>query len=48
MKPTYKGKSAKEWFKLHEVMRRDFGRLLKELQPLRRFKHVGTEPSLTK
>lgn len=27
---TYKGKSAKQWFGLHEVMRKDFGRILKE------------------
>lgn len=30
MKDTYKGKTAKEWFKLHEVMRRDFKRVLGE------------------
>ena len=32
MNNTHKGKTAKEWFKLHEVMRRDFGRLLREKQ----------------
>lgn len=26
----YKGKTAKEWFKLHEVLRRDVARLVKE------------------
>ncbi len=26
----YKGKTAKAWFKLHEVMRRDFRRVLRE------------------
>ena len=28
----YKGKTAKEWFKLHEVMRKDFKRVLAQKQ----------------
>jgi len=28
---TYKGKTAKHWYKLHEVMRKDFSRVLGEL-----------------
>jgi hypothetical protein len=26
----YKGRTAREWFNLHEVMRKDFGRLVEE------------------
>jgi hypothetical protein len=28
---THQGKTAKQWFKLHEVMRKDFGRLLAKI-----------------
>jgi len=35
MSETYKGKTAKEWFKLHEVMRKDFKRVLAEKQKIK-------------
>jgi hypothetical protein len=32
---SYKGKTAKEWYKLHEVMRKDFSRILAEKEASR-------------
>lgn len=33
---TYQGKTAEEWFRLHEVMRADFGRVLTERDAARK------------
>jgi hypothetical protein len=32
MKTKFRGKNAQEWFRLHEIMRSDFGRLLRKLR----------------
>lgn len=32
MEVTYEGKTAKQWFELHEVLRADVARLTKELE----------------